>query len=273
MQLLQNVHDIQTYRQTLNGSVGFVPTMGALHKGHLSLMRASMEQNQHTLVSIFVNPTQFGENEDFGSYPRTLEQDLSLCRETGVDAVFAPSVDSMYSKDEMSFNPPRGMASVLEGADRPHHFGGVLQIVLKLFMLSKPTRAYFGQKDAQQVLLIQKMVNDLFLDTHVVSCPIVRDEDGLALSSRNIYLNTQERKQALAIPNTIQRIHREIEQGKYDVAYLEKLALENLKDLEVCYASFYSRSLGKITHITLNESIFLIAAKVGKVRLLDNLWI
>lgn len=273
MQLFHTTRELRAYRKTLGDSVGFVPTMGALHEGHLSLMRASLKANAHTIASIFVNPTQFGANEDFGSYPRTLERDLELCRGLGISAVFAPSVDSMYGEDEMSFNPPPRLSSVLEGAERPGHFGGVLQVVLKLFMLTQPTRAYFGQKDAQQVLVIQKMVRDLFLDIEIVPCPIVRDFDHLALSSRNVYLSKEERAIALALPRTIERMKSEIESGERDVARLEALALESLGSVQLCYASFYNHALEKIARVVLGDSIFLLAAKVGRVRLLDNLWI
>ena len=185
MEVCKDRLSLARFRSGLGESVGFVATMGALHKGHLSLIEKSLQENTHTIVSIFVNPTQFGENEDFGSYPRTLEADLALCEKAGVSAVFAPSVEDMYSTDEITFNPPKNMGYILEGFDRPTHFAGVIAVVLKLFMLIKPRKAYFGQKDAQQVLILQKMVRDLFLDIEIVPCEIVRDDDGLALSSRN----------------------------------------------------------------------------------------
>lgn len=277
MKLIQSISQMRDYRSSLtqnHQSIGFVATMGALHQGHLSLIQTSLAQNDYTIVSIFVNPTQFGANEDFDAYPRTLEQDLALCEEAGVSAVFAPNAQDMYDNDEISFNPPVKMGYILEGFDRPTHFAGVLQIVLKLFHLIMPHRAYFGQKDAQQVLMIQKMVKDLFLPIEIVPCSIQRDSDGLALSSRNIYLSAQERERALCIPRTIMRIKDEIQKGQTEVAYLRTLALEGLERADrIFYADFYNHSLESVTQIVSGDSIFLVAVKIGQTRLLDNLWI
>lgn len=277
MKLIQSISQMRDYRSSLtqnHQSIGFVATMGALHQGHLSLIQTSLAQNDYTIVSIFVNPTQFGANEDFDAYPRTLEQDLALCEEAGVSVVFAPNAQDMYGNDEISFNPPVKMGYILEGFDRPTHFAGVLQIVLKLFHLIMPHRAYFGQKDAQQVLMIQKMVKDLFLPIEIVPCPIQRDSDGLALSSRNIYLSAVDRERALCIPRTIMRIKDEIQKGQIEVAYLRTLALEGLERADrIFYADFYNHSLESVTQIVSGDSIFLVAVKIGQTRLLDNLWI
>lgn len=275
MEVCKDRFSLARFRGGLGESVGFVATMGALHKGHLSLIEKSLQENTHTIVSIFVNPTQFGENEDFGSYPRTLEADLALCERAGVSAVFAPSAEDMYSTDEITFNPPKNMGYILEGFDRPTHFAGVIAVVLKLFMLIKPRKAYFGQKDAQQVLILQKMVRDLFLDIEIVPCGIVRDDDGLALSSRNIYLSAKEREIALCIPRTIALVKKEIDNGEVKVARLKALALESLTQsgTTLFYADFFNRELKPITMIEKQKSIFLIALRVGKTRLLDNLWI
>ncbi len=277
MRVIQSICEMRHYRAGIasDKTIGFVATMGALHQGHLSLMKASLAENDYTIVSIFVNPTQFGANEDFGAYPRTLEVDIALCERVGVSAIFAPSVDDMYEDDEVGFSAPKKMGYILEGFDRPTHFAGVLQIVLKLFCLIKPHRAYFGQKDAQQVLILQKMVRDLFLDIHIVPCPIQRDSDGLALSSRNIYLSASERQKALCIPRTIELVKKRILQGEREVATLREIALQSLQseDITLFYAQFCNHKLEPITHIVENESIFLIAAKVGQTRLLDNLWI
>lgn len=275
MKVCRDRQSLVACRSRLEGSVGFVATMGALHKGHLSLIEKSLQENQHTIVSIFVNPTQFGENEDFGNYPRTLESDLALCERAGVSAVFAPSVEDMYSTDEITFNPPRNMGYILEGFDRPTHFAGVIAVVLKLFMLVKPHKAYFGQKDAQQVLILQKMVRDLFLDIEVVPCEIVRDDDGLALSSRNIYLSAKEREIALCISRTITLVKKHIDNGEKNVDKLKVIALESLKQsgTTLFYADFFNRELKPIAIIEKQNSIFLVALKVGKTRLLDNLWI
>lgn len=275
MEVCKDRLSLARFRSGLGESVGFVATMGALHKGHLSLIEKSLQENTHTIVSIFVNPTQFGENEDFGSYPRTLEADLALCERAGVSAVFTPSVEDMYSTDEITFNPPKNMGYILEGFDRPTHFAGVIAVVLKLFMLVKPRKAYFGQKDAQQVLILQKMVRDLFLDIEIVPCEIVRDDDGLALSSRNIYLSAKEREIALCIPRTIALVEQHIKNGEMSVDKLKALALESLTQsgTTLFYADFFNRELKPIAVIKKQESIFLIALRVGKTRLLDNLWI
>ena len=247
MEVCRDRQSLREFRSRLEGSVGFVATMGALHKGHLSLIEKSLQENKHTIISIFVNPTQFGENEDFGSYPRTLEADLVLCKKAGVSAVFTPSVEDMYSTDEITFNPPKNMGYILEGFDRPTHFAGVIAVVLKLFMLVQPYRAYFGQKDAQQVLILQKMVRDLFLNLEIVPCEIMRDDDGLALSSRNIYLSQKERETALCIPRTIALVKKEIDNGEVKVDKLKTLALESLTQSETTlfYADFFNRELRK----------------------------
>lgn len=276
MKIIYSAADLRHYRKDVphTQSIGFVPTMGALHKGHLSLIESSLKDNERTIVSIFVNPTQFGANEDFSAYPRNIESDISLCKKAGVSAVFIPDVSQMYGLDETSFNPPTKMGYILEGFDRPTHFAGVLQVVLKLFMLISPHRAYFGQKDAQQVLLIKKMVSDLFLPIEIIPCPIQRDDDGLALSSRNIYLNAQERQRALCIPRTIMRLNDALQEGERDAQILNAMALSELSEVDrIFYAGFFNHHLESISYITKGESLFLLAVQVGKTRLLDNLWI
>ena len=270
--LLKTAQELKKWRESITGSLGFVPTMGALHAGHLSLLQASKAQNSHTLLSIFVNPTQFGANEDFGKYPRTLESDIALAQ--GVDAIFAPEISEMYpNKDEITLNPPKSMGSVYEGAIREGHFAGVLQVVLKLFNLSSPTRAYFGKKDAQQLLILQKMCKDFFLPLEIVPCEIVRDTDGLALSSRNVYLSKEERALALSIPQTLQKIASLIAQGESDVAKLYDFGMNELKDLQVDYLAFCNHSLEPIKSIIPSQTLILLTCKVGNTRLLDNLWI
>ena len=270
--LLKTTQKLKKWREGITGSLGFVPTMGALHAGHLSLLQASKAQNSHTLLSIFVNPTQFGANEDFGKYPRTLESDIALAQ--GVDAIFAPEISEMYpNKDEITLNPPKSMGSVYEGAIREGHFAGVLQVVLKLFNLSSPTRAYFGKKDAQQLLILQKMCKDFLLPLEIVPCEIVRDTDGLALSSRNVYLSKEERALALSIPQTLQKIASLIAQGESDVAKLYDFGMNELKDLQVDYLAFCNHSLEPIQSIIPSQTLILLTCKVGNTRLLDNLWI
>lgn len=279
MRLLRTIKEVRDFRIGCQ-SLGLVPTMGALHNGHKSLMQESLANNSHTLVSIFVNPTQFAPNEDFDTYPRDLQKDLEFCENLGISAIFAPNIEEIYpldshslsARDETTLNPPRTIGYILEGFSRPSHFAGVLQVVLKLFNLTNPTRAYFGKKDAQQVLLIQKMVRDLFLPIEIVPCEIVRDVDGLALSSRNVYLSPKERESALCIPKCINLIASQIQNDIKNVATLESMARECLCKVELEYASFYSRTLKPIQEVQKTKSIFLIAAKVGKTRLIDNLW-
>lgn len=272
--ILKTKQEVKKWRSSLKGSLGFVPTMGALHAGHLSLMQASIAQNTTTLLSIFVNPTQFSAGEDLDKYPRTLQKDIELAQSIGVSAIFAPSTEEMYeSSDCITLNPPNFMGYVYEGFHRKGHFDGVLQIVLKLLSLTQAHRAYFGQKDAQQLLLIQKMVEEFFLPVEIIPCPIIRDTDGLALSSRNIYLSKLERQNALQIPKALQLIQELIRQGENDTQKLHALALQALDKVEVQYLAFCDHSLRPISQILPSKTLILLTAKVGTTRLLDNLWL
>ncbi|RDU61238.1 pantoate--beta-alanine ligase [Helicobacter sp. MIT 14-3879] len=270
--------------------LGLVPTMGALHNGHKSLIESSIKNNDVTVVSIFVNPTQFSPTEDLAKYPRTLEKDIELCTSLGVDIVFAPDAKEMYSSnDEVTLNPPKSMGYILEGYYRPTHFAGVLQIVLKLFnlMLSScyhssqtdaySIRAYFGKKDAQQLLIVQKMVHDLYLPIEVIAMPIVRDTDSLALSSRNVYLTPTQRQQALALPRAILRIeHLIVQENIRDIETLKAEANSILQGLQIDYMDFYTHNLTLAKEYGTREArkcIFLVAITIDKIRLLDNLWI
>ncbi|MFP6034946.1 pantoate--beta-alanine ligase [Helicobacter pylori] len=276
MRMLETIATLREYRKSLKESVGFVPTMGALHKGHQSLIERSLKENPHTIVSVFVNPTQFGANEDFSAYPRPLEKDLALCEKLGVNAVFAPKVSEMYpyeAEQRLKLYAPKFLSSSLEGAVRKGHFDGVVQVVLKMFHLVNPTRAYFGKKDAQQLLIIQHLVKDLLLDIEIAPCEIVRDSDHLALSSRNVYLNARERKQALAIPKALENIQQAIDRGEKACEKLKKLGLEILKNLEVDYLEFCNHKLEPLKTIEPTNTLILVAARVGKTRLLDNLWV
>ncbi|MGL2559285.1 pantoate--beta-alanine ligase [Helicobacter pylori] len=276
MHVLETIAALREYRKSLKESVGFVPTMGALHKGHQSLIERSLKENSHTIVSVFVNPTQFGANEDFSTYPRPLEKDLALCEGLGVNAVFAPKVSEMYPyeiEQRLKLYAPTFLSSSLEGAVRHGHFNGVVQVVLKLFHLTNPTRAYFGKKDAQQLLIIQHLVKDLLLDIEIVPCEIVRDSDHLALSSRNVYLSGTERKQALAIPKALENIQQAIDKGEKACEKLKKLGLEILKNLEVDYLECCNHKLEPLKTIEPTNTLILVAARAGKTRLLDNLWV
>ncbi|WP_459100196.1 pantoate--beta-alanine ligase [Helicobacter pylori] len=276
MRVLETIATLREYRKSLKESVGFVPTMGALHKGHQSLIERSLKENSHTIVSVFVNPTQFGPNEDFSAYPRPLEKDLALCERLGVNAVFLPKTSEMYPyeiEQRLKLYAPTFLSQSLEGAMRKGHFDGVVQVVLRLFHLVNPTRAYFGKKDAQQLLIIQHLVKDLLLDIEITPCEIMRDDDNLALSSRNVYLNVTQRKQALAIPKALENIKQAIDKGEKACEKLKKLGLEILENLEVDYLEFCNHKLEPLKTIEPTNTLILVAARVGKTRLLDNLWV
>ncbi|WQW70935.1 pantoate--beta-alanine ligase [Helicobacter pylori] len=276
MRVLETIVALREYRKNLKESVGFVPTMGALHKGHQSLIERSLKENSHTIVSVFVNPTQFGANEDFSAYPRPLEKDLALCEKLGVNAVFVPKVSEMYpyeTEQRLKLYAPKFLSRSLEGAVRHGHFDGVVQVVLRLFHLTNPTRAYFGKKDAQQLLIIQHLVQDLLLDIEIAPCEIMRDDDNLALSSRNVYLSATERKQALAIPKALGNIQQAIDKGEKACEKLKKLGLEILENLEVDYLECCNHKLEPLKTIEPANTLILVAARAGKTRLLDNLWV
>lgn len=276
MQIIKTIEELQIFKNNNFGkSIGFIPTMGALHLGHLSLIDNAISNNDVVIVSIFVNPTQFGANEDFDIYPRMEEKDIELCRSISVDAIFMPSVDTLYPSgidDEVILLPPNKMASVFEGAIRENHFSGVLRVVLKLFNLINPTNAYFGKKDAQQLLIIKKMVNDLFLDINIVSCDTIRDKNNLALSSRNIYLDHASYEMALKIPNAIQAAISLVMANVLESKQIENAAMECLSGLEIDYCNVVDFNLEKIDQVKKDSSLLIIAARVGKVRLIDNCW-
>src|SRR5437763_3532106 len=201
-------------------SLGLVPTMGALHEGHLSLVRAARAKSAAVVVSIFVNPTQFGPKEDFSKYPRNLDRDCDLLEREGVDLVFAPSVDEMYPKAGVTWVEVESLSDKLDGKSRPGHFRGVTTVVSKLFHIVEPDMAFFGQKDAAQLAIIRRMVRDLNIPVEVVGCPIVREPDGLAMSSRNAYLTSEQRKQALVLQRSLLRVQSLVDSGERDPAAL-----------------------------------------------------
>lgn len=273
MEILSSAMDLKKRRKELKGSVGFVPTMGALHKGHLSLIEKSKVQNEITIVSIFVNPTQFLPGEDFEKYPRKQEADRKICELAGVDILFTPNVATIYNQDEVLVKAPHQKGYILEGHFRPGHFDGVLQIVNKLFHIVRPTRAYFGKKDAQQLFLINKMVQDFFLDVEIVPCDIIRDSDGLALSSRNVYLSDEERQLALLIPKSLKRAAKMVQSGIMDIKSIKKEMYKILEPLQVEYVTVVNREFEAIENIEVGNSIVLVAAYVGSTRLIDNIWL
>jgi pantoate--beta-alanine ligase len=272
MKILTTPKEAIEFRKTLKGSVGFVPTMGALHEGHLSLIEKAKNENDYVIVSIFVNPTQFLPGEDFNKYPRRLEADFEICKRAGVTALFTPTPENMYINDEILIKAPKIKGYILEGFFRPGHFDGVLQVVNKLFNIIKPTRAYFGKKDAQQLYLIKQMVNNFFFDIEIVECETKREKDGLALSSRNIYLNETERKRALSISKALKRAAK-LSSKITDIETIKKEMLNILDVDELQYIAFVDRNFNFIKEIEPNNTIILIAAKVGKTRLIDNIFI
>ncbi len=253
-------------------SIGFVPTMGALHAGHLSLLTAAREQGDVVVLSIFVNPLQFGADEDLAAYPRSEEADLEMARDAGVDVSFVPSVDEMYPAGRSTTVSVRGPARLLEGAARPGHFDGVATVVAKLFNQVRPQRAYFGQKDAQQVAVIKALVRDLSVPVEVVVCPTVRESDGLALSSRNAYLEPSERTAATVLWRALQAGERAVEeQATWEV--VEK-TMEQVVANEPGVALEYARAVAANTFEAPADGeqvLLVIAARVGRARLIDNL--
>jgi pantoate--beta-alanine ligase len=263
-------------QQRLAGrSVGMVPTMGALHEGHFSLVRQSVASCDATVATIFVNPIQFAANEDLSRYPRTLEQDLDGLRASGAAAVFVPETGSMYRDGHSTFVQPPQVAMSLEGAVRPEHFRGVTTVVLKLMQILPTTDAFFGQKDYQQAAVIMAMVADLDVDMQIHVCPIMRDADGLALSSRNRYLSADERARALAIPRALAEAQRLIAVGERDVAVIESRMVNSLKEggvTEVDYAVVADGVSLEGMGMVVPGCVALVAARVGSTRLIDN-WI
>jgi pantoate--beta-alanine ligase len=252
-------------------SIGFVPTMGALHAGHRSLIEAAAEENDVVVVSIYVNPTQFGPGEDFEKYPRTFNEDKKVCEEAGADVIFAP--ETLYHDDARTFLEVGELGEVLCGITRVGHFRGVATVVAKLFNIVRPDRAYFGRKDAQQLVVIRTMVRDLNFPVEIVPCDTVREKDGIALSSRNRYLSPQERKQALSISKAIKFATNRIEDGERDAMKLAgEMAeiLEQQPDLEIDYVAIVdAHTLADLKQIE-GDVIVAIAAKVGTTRLIDN---
>ncbi len=273
MQVVHTPQELKALRESLSGSVGFVPTMGALHEGHLSLIKKSVEQNDYTVVSIFVNPTQFLPGEDFSKYPRRYEADRKICELAGVDILFMPEADAMYHEDEVLIKAPKAKGYILEGHFRPGHFDGVLQVVNKLFHLVRPTRAYFGKKDAQQLYLIEQMVRDFFFDIEIVPCDIVRDPDGLALSSRNVYLSEEERKQALLLSKALKRAAKMVQSGIFDAKRIKEELYKVLEPIKLDYVEIVSRDFAVRNEVVIGDTIILVAGYVGSTRLIDNIWI
>ena len=260
-------------------TIGLVPTMGALHKGHESLIKKACEMCDKVVVSVFVNPIQFGPNEDFDKYPRTIEKDKEVCEKVGADIVFAPTPDEMYGENNRLSNtdltfvcPPYKFVDCMCGKTRTGHFDGVATVVLKLFNIVNPDYAFFGQKDAQQLFILKNMVKDLNIDLTIVPCPIVREDDGLALSSRNIYLSETERKNALTINKALKQIEKLYLSGIKDTKVLFDSAIAILdKNIELEYLEFRNFNSFETVEEIKSNTLVAIAAKVGKTRLIDNI--
>jgi pantoate--beta-alanine ligase len=254
--------------------VGLVPTMGALHAGHVSLLRAARRETGFVVASIFVNPTQFGPNEDLDRYPRPLQHDLELCRAEGVDLVFAPPPAEIYPPGFCTFVEVHGMQDVLEGASRPGHFRGVATVVLKLFNIVVPDVAYFGQKDAQQVRILQKLVADLNVPVSIEVCPTVREPDGLALSSRNQYLDPEQRRHAAGLFRVLEAARQQIESGERDADKITstiRRQLEAIAGARVDYVAAVSYDTLKPLEKLSGAVLIPIAVYIGATRLIDNI--
>lgn len=259
-----------------DASIGFVPTMGYLHEGHLSLIEQSKNENDITIVSIFVNPTQFSPTEDFAAYPRDLEKDEGILNELNVDLLFYPDAEDMYPQGFATYAEVEKMSAVLCGKFRPTHFRGVATVVLKLFNIVQPDNAYFGQKDAQQVIILKRMTTDLNLDVTIKTLPIKRDPDGLAMSSRNVYLSPAEREAALRLPRALQQAKEQIEKGLRNVFEIKAGIESELKKSPLITTDYVEivtlDQLQPVSGYEVDTSNTLAAAaiRVGKTRLIDN---
>ena len=254
-------------------SVGYVPTMGALHEGHESLIKRAVEENDKVVVSVFVNPTQFGPNEDFDSYPRNINKDLELCVNAGAAIVFNPEPSEMYYGDKSTSVSVSGLTSVLCGAKRPGHFDGVCLVVSKFLNIVTPDKAYFGEKDAQQVAVIKRMVRDLNIDVEIVACPIIREEDGLAKSSRNTYLSEDERKAALVLSRSLEIAKDALRKGERNANNIKNAIKEVLNSeplAKIDYVEIVDSDSLKSVEIIERNVLIPIAVYIGKTRLIDN---
>ena len=280
--LVHTIEELRQKRAEWKGlKVGIVPTMGALHEGHLSLIKKAKETCDKVVVSVFVNPIQFGPSEDFDKYPRTLDKDMELCNSVGVDLVFAPTPKEMYgegnrlSNDTLTYVcPPFFYVNKLCGKTRVGHFDGVCTVVLKLFNIVQPNYGFFGQKDAQQVIIIKKMVKDLNVPIEIIQCPIVREESGLALSSRNKYLSEEGKKDALVLSQILKNIKACFQKGITDVSALKETAYSYLTDKhDMEYLEILDKNTLEEKPNADKDSIALIACRVEGVRLIDNIYL
>jgi len=273
MKIISNPLELQAEMKSQHKTIGFVPTMGALHEGHISLIKKARAQNELVVVSIFLNPTQFLKGEDLDSYPKRDDADKKICLLANVDVLFFPDKENMYTDDEVSLLAPKVRGFTLEGATRPGHFNGVLTVVMKLLNLVKPTRAYFGKKDAQQLNLITLMTRQLFMDVEIVPVDTMRDSDGLAKSSRNAYLSQDDRVQALKISKSLHEASKLVSRRVLNSKEIQKSMHEILKPLEVAYVEILNRDFEIIEEVEIGNSVILVEAIVANTRLLDNIWL
>jgi len=277
MRIFRTVAELRSWSRAQSSktgnAVGLVPTMGALHEGHASLIRAARTSCDHVAVSIFVNPTQFGPNEDYARYPRTFDADCALAGAAGAEVIFAPPVEELYPAASATIVEVEGLSERLDGQSRPGHFRGVATVVAKLLIAAEPDRAYFGQKDAAQVSVIRRMVNDLRLPCEIKVCPIVRDPDGLALSSRNVYLSPAERSQALTLSRTICQVEALVASGERRAAAILETARRTfaaVPEVRVDYIALVDWATLEPVELAAPGTLFALAAWVGPTRLIDN---
>ncbi len=276
MEIVRTVEALRAWSRAIrmqDETVGLVPTMGALHAGHASLIRAAAEQCGHAVVTIFVNPTQFGPHEDLDRYPRTFEADCMLAEREGARVVFAPPVEEMYPAGAATFVDVEGLSARLDGASRPGHFRGVATVVAKLLIAAEADRAFFGQKDAAQVAVLRRMVRDLRIGTELVVCPIVREADGLAMSSRNVYLSPEERRQALVLSRAVRRVEAMVAGGERRASLLTEAARATLASepaVRADYAELVHWATLEPAEMATAGTLFAVAAWVGATRLIDN---
>jgi pantoate--beta-alanine ligase len=277
MKIIESPEEMRRYSRSVRRDgkrLGFVPTMGALHAGHLSLVKTARSQSNCVAASIFVNPLQFGANEDFGKYPRTFERDCQLLEAEKVDVLFAPKVETMYPPGAKTIVEVQGLSERLDGRSRPGHFKGVTTVVAKLFNIVQPDLAFFGQKDAAQVAIIRRMVRDLNIDVQIVVCPIVREADGLAMSSRNAYLDPQQRKQALVLYRALTRVHFLVDKGERDVTVLVEAGKQVISEepgARLDYLEIVDPETLEPVGDLKRGALVAVAAWVGATRLIDNI--
>jgi pantoate--beta-alanine ligase len=274
MQVVSTLSELRAARQAMRGAVGLVPTMGYLHEGHLSLVRRARAENAYVIATIFVNPTQFGPQEDYSRYPRDLPRDVALLEKAGTDLVFAPPVEEIYPTGFCTYVNVEEITTRLEGEKRPGHFRGVATVVCKLFNLTRPQRAYFGQKDAQQLVVIRRMARDLNFDLEIIPCPTVREADGLAMSSRNVYLNAPERQAATVLYRALSAARARYEAGERDAEALRRAMREVLAAEPLARVDYVSladpESMVELNQVK-GTALASLAVYIGKTRLIDNI--